>query len=310
MSNSLTAVAKQIEQAQSINIILHQHPDGDAIGSAAALVKAFPKKRITISCATELPEIYTKIVGEINYSKIISKPFDCYLIVDCSEAHRTGFASDLKTIDNQKLCIIDHHKNGNLLRNVGSSFVDSNYCSTTEIIDELLKTMRIKITPKVATPLLLGLYTDTGGFKHSNVTGDVLKRASRLVSYGGDINSITKSFMRKLSPIQRQLWGKVLMETEINRWGIACAKISLKTLRQSQADIEDAFGLANNIALINEAKAAIVFIEQPNGWRGILRTKNPQINIGKLAKLLGGKGQQKAAGFRMTKSALSDIISN
>lgn len=310
MTRALRAAAEKLAAAQKINIIVHQNPDGDAIGSAIALQRALSPKEVTVSCATDVADIFRKIIDDINFSKTLGLAADIYLIVDCSEAHRTGFSSEIKKISSERLCVIDHHKTGNLSKQVGLAVINTEYCATTEIIDELLKELRIKMTPAIATALLLGVFTDTGGFRHANTNVLTLKRASRLISYGGNIQRITKTFFQKLSPTQRKLWGEVLMGIEINRWGMAVAKISMKIFENTGASIEDAFGLANNVALINEARASLIMIEQADGWRGILRTRHHQVDIGRLAKLLGGKGQQKAAGFTATNTVFSDIISN
>lgn len=310
MTGALKAIADRLASAQKVNIVVHQNPDGDAIGSAIALKEALAPREIVISCTTDVAVIFQKILGNIHLSKSITSDANLYLIVDCSEMHRTGFSKELKQIPLKDLCVIDHHRNGNLSKQAGLAAIYEEYCSTTEIVDDLLKVLRTKMSPTISTALLLGIFTDTGGFRHANTNVQTLKRASRLISNGGNIQMITKAFFQKLSLTQRKLWGEVLMGIEVNRWGMAVAKIGRSVFEKTGANIEDAFGLANNIALISEARASLVLIEQTDGWRGILRTRHHQVDIGRLAKLLGGKGQQKAAGFTATKTVFSDIISN
>ena len=310
MSISLKKIATILLNSQSLTIVLHQNPDGDVIGSANALTLSL-NSQVTISSSTKIADIFKKIIPNIKTVNKLGSKSDTYVILDCSETHRTGFTKELAAIPLEKIVIIDHHqKNGDLVKNYPNNFVDKSCSATAEIIDELLKEMHVTITPEIATSLLLGIFTDTGGFKHPNTSVNTLSRASKLIRYGGDLQKIKKIFLKKLSISQRKLWGSALSGLYINKWGIAVTKITKNSLKETSSLQEDIFGLANIIALTTEAKASLVLIEQDNGWRGILRTRHKHIDISRLAKLLGGKGQKKAAGFTATKRLFSSKIDN
>ena len=310
MSISLKKIATILLNSQSLTIVLHQNPDGDVIGSANALTLSL-NSQVTISSSTKIADIFKKIIPNIKTVNKLGSKSDTYVILDCSETHRTGFTKELAAIPLEKIVIIDHHqKNGDLVKNYPNNFVDKSCSATAEIIDELLKEMHVAVTPEIATSLLLGIFTDTGGFKHPNTSVNTLSRASKLIRYGGDLQKIKKIFLKKLSISQRKLWGSALSGLYINKWGIAVTKITKNSLKETSSLQEDIFGLANIIALTTEAKASLVLIEQDNGWRGILRTRHKHIDISRLAKLLGGKGQKKAAGFTATKRLFSSKIDN
>ena len=310
MSISLKKIATILLNSQSLTIVLHQNPDGDVIGSANALTLSL-NSQVTISSSTKIADIFKKIIPNIKTVNKLDSKSDTYVILDCSETHRTGFTKELAAIPLEKIVIIDHHqKNGDLVKNYPNNFVDKSCSATAEIIDELLKEMHVAVTPEIATSLLLGIFTDTGGFKHPNTSVNTLSRASKLIRYGGDLQKIKKIFLKKLSISQRKLWGSALSGLYINKWGIAVTKITKNSLKETSSLQEDIFGLANIIALTTEAKASLVLIEQDNGWRGILRTRHKHIDISRLAKLLGGKGQKKAAGFTATKRLFSSKIDN
>lgn len=310
MSISLKKIAQKLQNSKSITIILHKNPDGDVIGSANALALSLDKK-IYITSTTKIADIFKKIIPKIKTVSKLNYTSDIYLILDCSESHRMGFSKQLKNIAPEKIIVIDHHNHGgDLVKNSNNFFVDKSYSSTAEIIDELLKEMHISINPNIATSLLLGIFTDTGGFKHPNTSVNTLARASKLIRYGGNLQIIKKVFLKHLSINQRKLWGNALTKLIINKWGIAVIKITKKSLNNNGCTQKDIFGLANMIALTTGAKASLVLIEQNNGWRGILRTRHKHIDISRLAKLLGGRGQKKAAGFTATKQLFSGKIDN
>lgn len=309
-ATTLKKISAILLNSKNLTIILHQNPDGDAIGSANGLMLGLNQK-VTVSSSTKIADIFKKIipkiktVGRINYSS------DTYVVLDCSESHRTGFSKQLENIPGGKIIVIDHHnRNGDLAKKASNTFIDQSRSATAEIIDDLLKEMHITITPDIATSLLLGIFTDTGGFKHPNTSVNTLARASKLIRYGGDLQKIKTMFLKKLSSNQKKLWGSALSKLSINKWGIAVIKITRRSLNVASCTQEDIFGLANMIALTTGAKASLVLIEQDGGWRGILRTRHKNIDISKLARLLGGKGQKKAAGFTATKRLFSGKIDN
>jgi phosphoesterase RecJ-like protein len=172
--------------------------------------------------------------------------------------------------------------------------------ATAELIAELLDELRIVIDAEIATALLLGLYTDTGGFQHSNTSAKALQLASRLVRYGGDIFTISSQLQRSQSVNQAHLWGEILAGIEINCYGLATARVSRALLARTNSSATDVLGLVNVLALASEATAALVLVEDDSGWHGSLRTRHAHIDVGELARRLGGRGHRKAAGFLAT----------
>ena len=87
---------------------------------------------------------------------------------------------------------------------------------------------------------------------------------------------------------------------EIDKKGLASARISRQTMKDLGAGAEDAAGLANLLCLTNEARASLVLVETDSGWRGTLRTRHKDMNMHELATLFNGKGTRRSAGFLAT----------
>jgi phosphoesterase RecJ-like protein len=300
-----------LRTAQSICLIVHHHPDGDAIGSAVALQRALGGgTQVRIISSSAVPSVFTSILGPIETESLLPTTADAYVIVDCAELHRTGFPKQIEQLSKGRkpLIVIDHHKSGDLARLAQVYISNSLAAATAELVFGLLTEMRIPITPEIATPLLLGIYTDTGGFHHQTTSATTLRNASRLVRLGGELNKISQGLCRELSRPKQRLWGKILSEISINKLGIVVAQVKRSHLKEAQSTIDDVAGLANLLALTSEAKLALVLIETESGWRGILRTRHRSVNLGRLARLLGGSGHKKAAGFMTTKDIFSGKI--
>lgn len=303
-------IAHFLNSVNQISVVIHQKPDGDAIGSAVALIKALEQKQknAEIVCATPIPTIFEQIVGKVKASKSLAANCEAIVIIDCSELHRTGIGRQLKRKLRPKIITIDHHANGNIAQVADFVAVDTKAAASAEIVYELIKEMRSFITPQIATSLLMGIYTDCGAFQHNNTTSRTLQTSGRLIREGADLQKIVSTFMRTLNQSKKRLWGKVIAESKLNNFGVVTAVISLNDLKNADASEEDINGLANVLSLANEARASLVLSETKDGWRGVLRTRHAHINLKKLARFLGGKGQKKAAGFLATKSIFSGKI--
>ncbi len=310
MSTKITDIVSALKKSEKIAIVIHQNPDGDAIGSAVALFEGLKElgKKSEIICTQDFPEIFEKLTGKINVNNSLPKNGELIILLDCCDIHRTGFSKQLKDYKG-KIVSVDHHANGDIRKLPGLHLRNESASATSEIIFELLAELRVNITTKIATAVLLGVYTDTGGFLHNNTTSETLSLASRLIRYGADISKIGTTFTRTMPAYQKKIWGKILSEIKINKLGVVIAVISQDILKENGAKSEDFAGLGNYLALTNEARASLVMVETEQGWRGTLRTRHSTVDIGFLAKILGGKGHKKAAGFSTTKDSFSGKIS-
>lgn len=307
--NETKQVAGTLRLAKSIVIVLHQQPDGDVIGSALALKNSLPDKKITIVCLSETPEIFRKFTDKTIFKKTLPISAELYLVLDCPDLKRTGFSDELKQVSHKKqIIVIDHHQRGDISQIASTYHIDRNASSCCEIIAEILDELRVTIIPTVATVLLLGIITDTGGFQHPNTSVKTLNLSAKLVRLGANSELIQTQISPKRDLSKLRFWGKVLAGVEINSMGIVVARVSKEQLLESSAGEADLAGLAKYLCSVEGTKAALVLVETDAGWRGSLRTRSRTFNVGRLAKILGGKGGRKVAGFLATDDWISGTI--
>lgn len=304
----LKALVRKLAESKSIALVIHQNPDGDAVGSAVALLEALKAagRQTTLTCVNEIPLPFQRIVGSPEVRLNLPADADTYLLLDCSDLGRSGFRRQLQQLarEGKTVLAIDHHENSEDEKEISASIVNPKACATAEIVYQLLAELRLPISPKIANAIMLGIYTDTGAFTHPNTTGRTLELAGELLQRGASLQRISQAFYRSL-PVKRQkLWGRVLSELRISKFGFVVARITAEHFRQTQTTVEDILGLANMLSLIDEALVALVLIETGPGTRGVLRTRHQNVDVGRLARLLGGTGQKKAAGFTTTFSVI------
>lgn len=290
-------LTEAVKQAEYIDLVIHCQPDGDAMGAATALKLALGDKQVRIVCATEVPAVFAALVNQ-PVEKSLSDQVELIITLDCSQLDRTGLVKEItaKVKKSAKLAVIDHHENGDSSKLASFELRNTTVSSTAELVYLLLRSLRRPISAPIAQAILLGLYSDTGAFRHPNTSQQTLLIAGRLIASGASIEPIAQALSHQLTSEQRRLWGNILQTIQITEQNLAVAVVS----RQLINNIKEATalaGLVNNLALIQEARAAMLIIETETGWQCQLRTRHANVNLRRLAGYFGGGGTRQTAGF-------------
>jgi len=298
----LQQAKKYFEKSKNILILLHQDPDGDTISSSLALCTYFERqgKKVDLAVNDDIPEVFKFLISDVEIKKdFLFGDYDLIIAVDCGDAVRTGFPARLEQIAKNKYLVnIDHHFKNSLHKIARLNLVDETASAAAEIIFELLIYLGAKIDSKVATYILAGIYYDTGGFQHSNVTERTLKITSECIRLGGRISYVANKISASKKTAGLKLWGIALGRMHIKDNGIVYTYLKNSDLAQVGADVEDASGIVNLINSVLNSRLAVLLIETPDGnIKASLRTEEDTIDVSDLARLFGGGGHRKAAGF-------------
>jgi phosphoesterase RecJ-like protein len=115
---------------------------------------------------------------------------------------------------------------------------------------------------------------------------------------GADSQSIIKNTLSTKSVSTLRLWGKALSQLKTNeKLGIVSTIITKGDIIESEADYSDLDGISNFLNSVPSANVSMVLSERENEIKGSFRTLSKDVNVAKLAKLFGGGGHKKAAGF-------------
>lgn len=294
-------------RSKKILILLHQSPDGDTISSSLALHTYFKRigKEVDLAVNDDIPQVFQFLVNEVDIKKdFLLGDYDLIIAVDCGDAARTGFPARLEQIAKTKpLLNIDHHFKNSLHKIAKLNLVDDTASAAAEIVFDLLISLGAKIDSKIATYILAGIYYDTGGFQHSNVTERTLKITSQCISFGGRISLVAKNISSSKSSAGLKLWGIALKRMQLKKNGIVFTYLLSKDLESVGAGVDDASGIVNLINSVPGSRVAVLLIETPDGnIKASLRTEDNAVDVSALARLFGGGGHRKAAGFTLEES--------
>ncbi|MEK7460624.1 MAG: bifunctional oligoribonuclease/PAP phosphatase NrnA [Patescibacteria group bacterium] len=303
----LQRFASWVSSAQRVLLVAHERPDGDGISSALAMRQALRQLGKVADCVSRDPIPATfQFLPEANtfVRDFFIGDYDTIITFDCGDARRTGFDDRFRVFAHtrRRLINIDHHPKNDLHRVANMNLIDPGAAATAQIVYEIFGSQGWPINHSIATCLLCGLHTDTGGFKHPNTTPRVLKIASDLLARGGRLKDITRHLVNARSVPMLRLWGLVLnrLRQRVDL-GIVSSMVTLEDLKQCQATHDDVAGVVNLIKNIPKTKVAILFIEETDGSiRASLRTDAEGVDVARLAALFGGGGLKKAGGFSIT----------
>ncbi len=289
-----------IRQSKKILIATHVNPDGDAVGSLLALGLGLKqlKKKITLYMRDPVPRMYQFLPSRaLIQNALPSQKFDLTLIVDVGDRERVS--DEIKAFAGCGVTVsIDHPAQG-------PSDVDFSYClpkraACGEIIFELFKALRLRITKPIATCLYTAIVTDTGSFKYSNTTSATFEMCARLVAQGVEVWRVAEqcfetSTAERLLLLSRALAGLTVHPTKRIAW------ITLRhaDFLASGALPEDTEGLINYPRSIDTVEVAIFFKEQADGKIKVSFRSKETVDVAKLALEWKGGGHARASGCTM-----------
>jgi phosphoesterase RecJ-like protein len=291
--SELETVRQMIAGAQTIAVLSHERPDGDAIGSLLSVVSALQQagKDVSAYLVGGLPGRYSFLPGANKVSDTLPTSADLWIFVDSSDVDRSGFPEgDLPaTVDVQ----IDHHPTNTNFAKV--NIVDDEAASTTQILFDLLPGLGFDLDTELATNLLVGLVTDTIGFRTHNVTPQVMEIAAELMRNGASLADIYEKTLNERRFVDVHYWGKGLNRIERSN-GLVWTSLTLKDRLEVGYPGSDDADLVNILSSVQGTQIAVVFIEQSETSVKVSWRSTPGYDVSKTAFSFGGGGHKQAAG--------------
>lgn len=303
MKNIYKQIVEKIQTVSKILIISHRKPDADTLGTAIAL-KLWCKtlgKDVQLACI-DRPSLsfeFLPCIDEFSTAFTLSK-YDLCIFVDVGASYMTNFHFKYPELfENREIIVnIDHHASNDRFGAI--NLIDADAASTTLMIYRFFKYLNFNISPDIATCLLAGLYGDTGSFKHSNTSVEVLLAAANLVDLGARIDRIVSSMFRSNKVSTLRLWGKVLEQIRITDDGVVMAVVKDEDFQNLEARPEQLSGVIDYLNMVPDSKFSVLINEDRKGnVKGSFRTRKQNIDLSRIAATFGGGGHAKASGFSL-----------
>ena len=293
---TLDNILEEIKKANSIVILTHESPDGDAIGSSLGMhmaLKSIGKSSDVI--LKEFPRTFSFLPGakEVKEESDI-KNYDLAISVDCADLKRVManeyFENAKKTI------VIDHHGSNTMYGDI--NFVNPVSPACCEILAGMFEYFNIDIDTKIGSCILTGIITDTGGFKYSSVTPETFEFTAELLRKGINVSEIYERVLETRTKANFELIKRSMDRLELLENGkVAFTYITKKDEEEVNAEPGDHEGIVEEGRSIEGVEVS-VFIRQrddENAYKISMRSTG-NINVSDICYLFGGGGHPKAAG--------------
>ena len=288
-------IKEEIEKANSIVILTHESPDGDAVGSALAMYLTL--KKLGKQADVIIPE-YSNVFRFLPGATEIKKegkeePYDLAISVDVSTIKRlNGFANYFE--DAKVRIQIDHHQANDMFADYNFVNPASPACAQNLIL--IIENLGVEIDKEIGTCLLTGIITDTGGFKYEGVSAETFEFASELLTKGVNVSEIYKKVLQMKTKANFELRKLIMDRMEfINDEKITFTYITLEDFNKTKAEEGDHEGLVEVGRDIEGVEVSIFLRETENGYKASLRSNN-YVNVSDVCIAFNGGGHIRAAG--------------
>ncbi|GEM47401.1 DHH family phosphoesterase [Deinococcus cellulosilyticus] len=283
------------ENTLPVAIAAHIDPDGDAIGSCLGLQRALRKLGKTAQTYASVPQYLQFLVQENEILPPVSHlPEDTVVVILDVDNNDVNRVEGIRLENFSGFVInIDHH--GTNKRNSNLNLVCPSQAATAQIITDLVEILELEWDADIANPLLTGIITDTGSFKFSNTTPEVLMAASKLIGGGADVSFVNESLAQHPKRYY-QLLVLVLqsMKYELNDLCVT-AHVSSSMLESVGASWEDVESYVGMIRSAQGTELAIMFKDYGTHIKISARSRG-KASAQNIAIACGGGGHYAAAG--------------
>lgn len=292
---TLDNIKEEIQKANTIAILTHESPDGDAMGSSLAIYLAL--KQLGKNPDIIIPEYsrtYEFLPGANEIIKEGKKEqYDLAIALDCADLKRlNGFG---KYFEDAKVTIsIDHHGSNKMFADY--NYVDPVSPACAQILVIVLEYLKVEITKEIGICLLTGIITDTGGFKYSGITAETFEIASWLLNLGVNVSDIYIRVLQVKTKSNFELTKIIMDRMEFLEDGkIAFTYITKQDEQKVGAQTGDHEGIVEVGRDVEGVEVSIFLRESDNGFKVSLRS-NKYVNVSDVGLMFGGGGHPRAAG--------------
>lgn len=295
-SLTIAETAAYLLSRNSFSIVTHRRPDGDTLGTAAALCRGLRSlgKTAHILYNPEVTEKYAHLLDGLSKPNV--QPGDVVVSVDVASGGMLpeAFAGLLGHIDLR----IDHHRSSESF--TAFELVDPAAAACGQIIYDILQEMGVHLDIPMANALYTAISTDTGCFRYANTQSHTFEVAAACASVSPDLPVLNQVLFETNSLKRLKLQGWIIEHLLFLAEGqIAICALPLeveKKMELSEDDLENISGFPRSIEGV---KIAATLRQQEDGIVKLSVRALPAYDASAVCQKFGGGGHRGAAGASM-----------
>jgi bifunctional oligoribonuclease and PAP phosphatase NrnA len=304
VATDLDRVVDALRSGERFLLTAHESPDGDALGSLLAMhhvLRQLGKDSVMFLHAKEfpLPVEYRFLPLEEVFHEPPADVVDRTLVfLDCGNIDRMPV--EFLRRDGARVVNIDHHHDNTRFGSV--NLVDTEASCTAEIVLDVAKRLGAEITPEIASALYVGLVTDTGKFMYENTGPAAHRMAAELIEAGVDVDNTYRRLYERVPIEKLRLIARALEKIERYDEGqFAVTYISADDYEATGAGEVLTEGIIDFVRALEGTAVAAVIRDKTDGGLSArkvsLRSTDGTVDVSAIARIHGGGGHRRAAGF-------------
>lgn len=300
---------ESISESDSILLVCHVNPDGDAVGSMLALYHYLTSKGRSVAMLSPnyLQEFLLWMQGaeQINVflrnrkkARRIIEAATLIIFLDFNQRSRMGEAERFLIMSGAKKILIDHHVDPQDFADIIIS--EPSFCSTAELVHRLVTDINggSFSSPEYNEAVYVGIITDTGNFEHGTYTGDTMRIIAGLLDSGVEKGRIFDKVYNNFSLDRMRLQGLALHSrlTLVEGFPVAYIWLTKKDLEEFGYSKGDTEGFVNMPLSVRGIKVSALLVEKDGFIKVSLRSKG-LFSVNDFAvRYFNGGGHVNAAG--------------
>lgn len=277
-------------------IVTHARPDGDTVGTAAALIAAYRALGVRACYLSEepLPERIAFLLEGCERTEAAKGRTP--IAVDVASPRQLGALAAPLADGAAVALMLDHHEIGTpfapYLLSAGASSAGEVLFA---VLDAAVRRGILTLTKEIAAPLYAAISSDTGGFRFANTTPRTHRIAADLLETGIDAAEINRRLFETKTRAQLRAEGLTARLLHLPAPHVAGAIITQRELSENGLSSSDLDTAVDIVRSLGGTEVAYVIKETAEGdYRVSLRSVST--DVAAVAKEFGGGGHTRAAG--------------
>ena len=287
-------ILDKIEAYETVIVSRHIRPDGDAVGSTMGFTQilrdTYPEKKVFLT-DDDFSDYLAFCGGE---DTVPEEAYQNALLVVIDTGTRARISNKNYRLA-KEIVKIDHHIEADPYGDL--NWVEDFRSSACEMIADFCVTFksRLKISPKAATFIYMGMVTDSGRFRFEGVTGETMRLAGAMLDFGVDYETLfAHLYVEDFSSFKLKSY--VYDHIRITENGVASIYMDAEAQEKLGLTLEAASSVVSELSDIRGSFIWVAFIDNTQKGNIRVRLRSRFLGINDLAIKYHGGGHNMAAG--------------
>ena len=274
-------------------LLTHRRPDGDTLGSSAALCLGL--RSLGKTChILENPEISPRFAFlHQGLTKPESEEGDTLVTVDVASPGM--LPNSFTPLLDRAALRIDHH--GSATSFTPREIVDPDSASCAELVWDILEIMGVTMDASLAEAVYVGLSTDTGCFRFANTTEHTFATAAKCAGAGARLYELNQELFETNTLGRLRIQGWIVEHMRLMKQGTVALTVIPRRVEQEIGVTEDDMdNISNFPRTVAGVRLAATLRETADGTAKLSVRAVPGYDATIIARRFGGGGHKGAAG--------------